>query len=83
MLNPHPPSSTASSTDPTLPTPADEPESYSFGRTVTSEPESPATGLGVNAGSEAARSKRPSEEGEGPKKKRRIALTHLGGGEGS
>lgn len=82
-MNPHAPSSTASSTDPTLPIPGDEAESYGFSRAVVSSESGSAIGLGLSAGVEEAGSKRSAAESEGPKKKRRIALTHLGDGEGS
>ena len=78
----HPPSSTASSTDPTLPTPGEESEAIGFSKTVSSESDS-STGLGINAGVQEAISKRSvPASGDEPRKKRRVALTHLGDGEG-
>lgn len=73
------PSSTAStsSVDPVLPTPGEERESGEMFGIVRAESES---GIGIGSGEEI-RGKRIGEEREkedGPKKKRRVALTHLG-----
>lgn len=79
----HPPSSTASSTDPNIPTPGEESDAFGFPKTVSYESNS-STGLGISAGVKEAVSKRTIPEGgDGPKKKRRVALTHLGSEEGT
>lgn len=77
-----PPSSTASSTDPTLPTPSDETHAFGFPKTISHDSDT-SIGLGLSAGTEESGSKRPRDEGDGPKKKRRIALTHLKDAEGA
>ena len=81
MPHPPPPSSTASSADPVLPTPGEESDAFGFSRTISSESES-STALGPShTASDDTGTKRPAREaGEGPKKKRRIPLTHLGDG---
>ncbi|ORY31231.1 WD40-repeat-containing domain protein [Naematelia encephala] len=79
-----PPSSVSSATELILPTPGDEREGFIFGRTARSESvsSSVAAGLGLSGPGEesliASGQKRAVEEGDGPKKKRRVALTHLG-----
>lgn len=80
--HPPPPSSTTSSADLVLPTPGEESDSYSFVRPSGSESGSSVTGLGILGEAEFGTQKRESvDEDAAPKKKRRVALTHLGSGE--
>lgn len=84
-----PPSSTASSVDAIPPTPGSESEKdYTFSAHSTSggsarrESESSVSAAGLGLGLEESKkeeTKRAGETaGEAPKKKRRVALTHLG-----
>ncbi|KAK8850564.1 hypothetical protein IAR55_004482 [Kwoniella newhampshirensis] len=89
----HPtPSSVASSADAILPTPSEEAEGFSFPRTVSESGTSTAElglGMGLGAGSsDETGLKRGTGQvesvtggEEAPKKKRRVALTHLGEGQ--
>ncbi|WWD20746.1 hypothetical protein CI109_105222 [Kwoniella shandongensis] len=85
----HPtPSSVASSADPILPTPSEEVEGFSFPKTVSESGSSTAgLGLGLGQGAEdggqglkrgSGQVENPASGEEAPKKKRRVALTHLG-----
>ncbi|KAK4688475.1 chromatin assembly factor 1 subunit B, partial [Tremellales sp. Uapishka_1] len=81
--HPYPPSSTTSSNDHVLPTPGDEVDGYAFAKfrgRSESQSSSVTMGLGLGSSDELGLKRNPTEEGEaeGPKKKRRIALTHLG-----
>lgn len=84
----HDPSSVASSSDPSLRTPADELEVLGFPRPVSIDSSSTIglPGLPGPRGSEStgtdtdettAKRAADHENGDGPKKKRRVALTHL------
>jgi chromatin assembly factor 1 subunit B len=88
MPHPVPPSSTSSSVDPVPPTPGSESEKdYTFGGfnqsggSISRESGSSVTaGLGLGLeDNKKEEGKRGGESGdEAPKKKRRVALTHLG-----
>ena len=75
-----PPSSSASSVEPVLPTPSEENEGFAFPRLAT--PSESGASVAASVGSAArpetsGSGKRTGEEGEAPKKKRRVVLSKV------